>query len=169
MPVTVEAVADGATVEWLQKVRMGYEMDDWLGPVKAVLEGKEGAWKPEQLRKATSKQRRFHLEDGLLITESGRIVIPGIGGLREGLRSEHHDKPLDGHFGRERTLLALTRRFYWPGMARTVASYVRSCDVCSRVKVANWKPFGELQQLAVPDHRWSRIGIDFITKLPATK
>ena len=47
-----------------------------------------------------------------------------------------------------------------------VARYVRGCDVCHRVKPPNEKPFGKLQQLEVPEERWSRIGVDFVTKLP---
>ena len=49
-----------------------------------------------------------------------------------------------------------------------VARYVRGCDVCHRIKPANTKPFGKLEQLEIPEERWSRIGIDFITKLPVS-
>ena len=38
--------------------------------------------------------------------------------------------------------------------------------MCHRIKPSNEKPFGKLEQLAIPEERWSRIGIDFITKLP---
>jgi hypothetical protein len=129
MSVTVEAVADGATVEWLQRVRAGYEEDEWLGPVRAVLEGKVGSWLPGQLRKAASRQRRFQLEDGLLVKESCRIAIPGIDGLRETLCSEYHDTPLGGHFGKECALLALTRGFTglgWRGLSQAMSVAVMS-------------------------------------------
>jgi hypothetical protein len=47
-----------------------------------------------------------------------------------------------------------------------VAAYVQGCDICHRTKPANEKPFGKLEQLEIPEERWSRIVIDFITKLP---
>jgi hypothetical protein len=74
-----------------------------------------------------------------------------------------------GHFGRERTLIALRKRYYWPRMSRFIASYVRGCDVCHRVKPTNEQPFGKLEQLDIPEERWARIGLDFITKLPKSK
>jgi hypothetical protein len=163
-----EATEAGATPEWLATVRKGYREDDWLGPILSVLQGsKASAWSPAELRKASMRAKRFTLVDGLLVVlEGNRLAIPTAGSLRRDLCREHHDSPLGGHFGRERTGLALRKRFYWPRMARFVAAYVRGCDICHRIKPTNEKPFGMLEPLAIPEERWSRIGIDFITELP---
>jgi hypothetical protein len=67
-----EATANGATVDWLNKVREGYENDQWLGPVKAVLDrAVETRWMAPELRKVAIWARRFRLEDGFLVVTEG--------------------------------------------------------------------------------------------------
>jgi hypothetical protein len=168
---TEEAQERGISQDWLSAVREGYEVDRWLGPVLSTLRGTDDSkWTPAELRRAGVRAKRFTLSDGLLVvTDSNRLAIPEVGTLRRELLVEHHDTVLGGHFGRERTAAALRKRFYWPKMARTVAAYVKGCDVCHRVKPVNERPFGKLEQLAIPETRWSRIGIDLVTKLPRTK
>jgi hypothetical protein len=39
-----------------------------------------------------------------------------------------------GHLGRDRTLDVVRQRFFWPGMAQSVAYYVSACDRCIRRK-----------------------------------
>lgn len=173
LSVVEEAQERGTSSNWLERVKSGYAEDDWLGPVMDALKGtatKESRWSQQEMRKAEVRARRFKLVEGFMVTTEGeRLAVPNVGTLRQELCAEHHDTPLGGHFGRERTCMALRKRYYWPRMARTVASYVRGCDVCHRIKPSNEKPFGKLEQLEIPDERWSRIGIDFITKLPKSK
>ena len=167
MSVVEEAREDGRE-GWLDTIRKAYAEDDWFGPVLAVLQGTElSQLSPAEVKRARVRAARFKLVDGLLVLREGeRLAVPNVGRLRLDLCSEHHDTPLGGHFGRERTGMALRKRYFWPRLSRMVAGYVRGCDVCHRVKPSNEKPFGELEQLAIPEERWSRIGIDFITKLP---
>ena len=172
MSVVEEVECQGRSVNWLDKVRDGYKDDEELGPIHAVLCGGDvnNEFSPAVLRRARVRAARFELVDGLVILKEGqRIAIPNKGSLRQDLCKEHHDTPFGGHFGRERTGMAIRKRYYWPRMSRMVASYVRGCDICHRVKPSNEKPFGQLEPLEIPEERWSRIGIDFITKLPKSQ
>jgi len=54
-------------------------------------------------------------------------------------------------------------------MAKSVKAYVKGCDTCLRTKASNSKPYGLLEPLDIPEARWKRIGVDFITKLPTTR
>jgi hypothetical protein len=81
---------------------------------------------------------------------------------------EAHDSAAGGHFGTLRTHAAVARRFFWPRQFKEIKRYVRGCGVCARTKPSNEKPFGLLQLLDIPEERWRRINIDFITKLPTT-
>jgi hypothetical protein len=76
---------------------------------------------------------------------------------------------LGGHFGWERTFASVSRHFFWLRQAADVKRYVRGCATCHRSKPPNHKPFGLLQPLDVPEHRWQRINIDFVVKLPKSK
>ena len=60
----------------------------------------------------------------------------------------------------------LKARFWWHGMKREIATYVVKCDVCQRVKAEYQRPTGLLQPLQVPEWKWDKVGMDFITGLP---
>jgi hypothetical protein len=58
--------------------------------------------------------------------------------------------------------------FYWPYMDKEIQDYIKSCDVCARVKPTNRAPVGALQPLPVPEGKWTDITVDMITDLPRT-
>ncbi|KAL4422290.1 hypothetical protein ABPG75_008487 [Micractinium tetrahymenae] len=86
----------------LQAIREGYEQDP---ATRAIIE------EIEQRRPS-----RFQLVDGLLYDPLDRLYVPDNGPLREQLLIEHHDPPVAGHQGANRTLESLKRRYYWPRM-----------------------------------------------------
>ncbi|GJR10028.1 putative reverse transcriptase domain-containing protein [Tanacetum coccineum] len=55
------------------------------------------------------------------------------------------------------------------GMKRDIAIYVSKCLTCSKVKAEHQRPSGLLQQPKIPEWKWDKITMDFITKLPRTK
>ncbi|GJV33502.1 putative reverse transcriptase domain-containing protein [Tanacetum coccineum] len=59
--------------------------------------------------------------------------------------------------------------YWWPGMKRDIATYVSKCLTCSKVKVEHQRPSGLLQQPKIPEWKWDKITMDFITKLPRSK
>ena len=54
-------------------------------------------------------------------------------------------------------------------MKKDIAEYLAVCDVCQRVKAEHQKPVGLLQPLPIPDWKWDKLGMDFITGLPRTR
>nr|GFA80829.1 retrotransposon protein, putative, Ty3-gypsy subclass [Tanacetum cinerariifolium] len=50
-----------------------------------------------------------------------------------------------------------------------IATYVRKCLTCAKVKAEQQRPLGLLQQLEIPIWKWERITMDFITKIPRTQ
>ncbi len=54
-------------------------------------------------------------------------------------------------------------------MKREIAQYIANCDVYRRVKAEHQRPAGTLQPLAIPEWKWDKIGMDFITGFPRTK
>ncbi len=90
-------------------------------------------------------------------------------GLQKRCIQEHHDTPYSGHKGVTKTLAALQRLYWWPGMRAMVTSYVTTCASCQRNKVQGKKPIGLLQPLEVPAEPWAEVSMDFITGLPCTQ
>ena len=54
-------------------------------------------------------------------------------------------------------------------MKKDIAEYVEVCDVCQRVKAEHQKPAGLLQPLPIPEWKWDKLGMDFITRIPRTR
>ena len=96
----------------------------------------------------------------------GRVAVPDDRALRQRILHECHDTVDKGHFGYDKTLNALARRFFWPRQATSVKKYVRSCPVCQRMKASQQLPAGLLQPLHVSTVPWAEITMDFITDLP---
>ena len=92
---------------------------------------------------------------GLL--EERRVIIKSL-----------HDTPAYGHPGITRTIDFVERSYWWPGLRRDVAEYVRGCGECQRHKVNNRPTKAPLQPIyphknATP---FEVVALDFITKLP---
>ena len=84
------------------------------------------------------------------------------------LISRHHDDPLAGHFGIEKTRELLAQKYYWPTLCHDVEAYVKGCDVCLASKAICHKPYDDLQSLPIPTHQWKDLSMDFVTGLPVS-
>jgi transposase InsO family protein len=94
-----------------------------------------------------------------------RVYVPDNHAVRQSLLQAAHDAPIGGHLGRDKTIERLQRSYFWPGMASSVAAFVRSCLPCQRNKRSNRPPLGLLQPLPVPDRPWDSVSLDF-TNMP---
>ena len=54
--------------------------------------------------------------------------------LRSLIFKQLHSSHLAGHMGRDKTLMSVRRRFYWPGMSADIRRWCKQCDVCARNK-----------------------------------
>nr|GEW83818.1 putative reverse transcriptase domain-containing protein [Tanacetum cinerariifolium] len=59
-------------------------------------------------------------------------------------------------------------RYWWSRMKKDITVYVSRCLTCLKVKAEHQRPSGLLQQLEIPEWKWERIAMDFVTKLPQT-
>jgi len=107
-------------------------------------------------------------EQGTLWFEK-RLCVPNDPEMRKLIFQEAHDSPYSIHPGNTKMYMDLRERFWWVNMKREIAEYIALCDVCNRVKAEHQKPAGLLQPLPIPDWKWDKIGMDFITGLPKTK
>nr|GEX52709.1 putative reverse transcriptase domain-containing protein [Tanacetum cinerariifolium] len=58
--------------------------------------------------------------------------------------------------------------YWWPNMKANIATYVSKSLTCSKVKAEHQKPSSLLVQPEIPEWKWEKITMDFITKLPKT-
>ncbi|KAF1314684.1 reverse transcriptase, partial [Globisporangium splendens] len=169
----VQAIAVQATTTVREEIVEGYKSDEtcrdllkyFKDPSDKALQGL-----PSRTR---SRVHRFRVYNGLLYYaveqgDTARVVVPNDEGLRHRLLYEYHDSPSGGHLGREKTFLSLSRDYYWPHMYKWVRKYVRTCEVCQRVKPSG-STQAPLRSLAVPSDSWKSVSMDFIFGLPRDK
>jgi transposase InsO family protein len=94
---------------------------------------------PDDLRTEREKQtaKFYKMEDGLLMRKRvsqretrWNVVVPPR--FQQDLICAFHDRA--AHVGRNKTLAALKERYYWKGMGRHVAQYIRECHNCQIAK-----------------------------------
>ena len=76
--------------------------------------------------------------------------------------------PASGHLGIEKTHARLAHLYYWPGMFRDVATYVRACKVCQQMKVEQAGPAG-LMGKRVIEQPWTIVAADIMGPFPLSR
>ena len=136
--------------------------DGWCQQLRQAMAGGEG-------NQATKRDAEQCVDiDGLLFHRDNRkkswegqlqLVVPEC--FRTVLVEELHGGLLSGHFGVDRTLDSVKRRYWWHGMKETVKSVVRGCPECNarNPRQGNQKPLLHAEErTGVP---WERVGIDY--------
>ncbi|CAA0825651.1 Unknown protein, partial [Striga hermonthica] len=96
----------------------------------------------------------------------GRIVVPKVEALRKEILSEAHTAPYLPHPGSTKMYHDLEGSFWWRGIKKDVAEFVRRCFTCQQVKVEHQSLIGLLQPLLIPRWKWEAVTMDFVTGLP---
>ncbi|MBW0495403.1 hypothetical protein O181_035118 [Austropuccinia psidii MF-1] len=91
------------------------------------------------------------------------VVVPVDPTIQLRILQKHHDSPLAGHPGQEKTLKLVKWDFH---MTQFINSYVSSCQQFSRNKNTHHKKFGLPKPLPIPNGPWIFLSMDFITQLP---
>ncbi|GJS08073.1 putative reverse transcriptase domain-containing protein [Tanacetum coccineum] len=100
--------------------------------------------------------------DGTLCLKN-RSWIPLFGDLRALIMHESHKSKYSIHPGLDKMYQDLKKLYWWPNMKAEIATYVRKCMTCAKVKAEYQKPSGK-----IPEWKWENITMDFVTKLPKT-
>ena len=111
----------------------------------------------------------FSIDDQGVVFFRNRLAVPKKQHLRQLILKEAHESPLTIHPGSTKMYQDLRQRFWWTRMKREIADFVANCDACRRVKAEHQRPAGTLQPLAIPEWKWDKVGLDFITGFPRTK
>ncbi|GJV06161.1 putative reverse transcriptase domain-containing protein [Tanacetum coccineum] len=105
--------------------------------------------------------------DGTLCLKN-RGWIPLFGDLRALVMHESHKSKYSIHPGSDKMYQDLKKLYWWPNMKAEIATYVKKCMTCAKVKAEYQKPSGLLVQPKIPKWKWENITMDFVTKLSKT-
>ncbi|GKD94593.1 putative reverse transcriptase domain-containing protein [Tanacetum coccineum] len=97
-----------------------------------------------------------------------RIWVPLKGEVRTLIMDEAHKSKYFIHPRANKMYYDLWDRYWWPGMKKDIVVYVSRCLTCLKVKAEHQRPSGLLQQPEIPEWKWERIALDYVTKLLRT-
>jgi len=142
--------------------RYNRQVQDMLDALK---DPEQRQW-PGKLR----KELRFAMSECKIIENRiffrDRLFIPDDKELKLQIMTRTHSSAPAGHPGRNKTANLLTRSYFWPGLTKDVAQYVRNCHLCKRSKVSRSAPQGWLKPLEIPYRPWTSISMDYVVNLP---
>ncbi|GJR86689.1 putative reverse transcriptase domain-containing protein [Tanacetum coccineum] len=149
---------------------------------KQILNAQTEARKPENIKnedvggmfvenaKNSEAIRTEKLEpraDGTLCL-NGRSWLPCYGDLRTVIMHESHRSKYSIHPSSEKMYQDMKKLYWWPNMKADIATYVSRCLTYAKVKAEHQRPSGLLVQPKIPEWKWDKITMDFVTKLPKT-
>src|SRR4051812_17972160 len=112
---------------------------------------------------ASGVAKCFSVNDQGVIFFGTRLVVPRKHNLRRLILKEAHDTPLSIHLGSTKMYRDLRQRFWWTLMKQQIAQFIAECDVCRRIKAEHQRLAGTLQPLPIPEWKWDKVSMDFIT------
>ena len=147
----------------LEEIKAAQQPDVYAKEVRKSLSGPR---KASQKRKWVLRERVLYARsEGVEELDALRIYVPE--SLRQRLMAIFHKGDFMMHAGRDATAAAITRRYYWKGMTRDIASYVRHCLMCRKAKAVLPRRAGMLRQTFY-DHCGSTLSIDLVGPWPTT-
>ena len=109
----------------------------------------------------------IHVDGALML--GNRIYVPKVDDLRREILDEAHSVPYAMHPGSSKMYQMLKSHFWWPKMKKKVAEFVSKCMTCQQIKSEHQTPVGKLHPLPIPEWKWEKITMDFVTGLPRTQ
>ncbi len=124
----------------------------------------------EELLKPWINTHRLKKIEGTWYKDGRRVVMGGMEHKQTFIQI-HHNAPVYGHPGINKTYQLASCRYWWPNMQQDVNDYVRGCVECQRNKIntrptrAPLSPIFPIRE-AMP---FKTVALDFITKLPISQ
>ncbi len=133
---------------------------------KTVVESLNGAW---HLKKdpLIGKKEDWSMDDGIVLFKE-KVYVPPDEELRREVVQNHHNPPVMGHPGIQKTFELVTREYWWPRICQFITQFVKGCATCQTAKV-NTHPTNP-GMMPIPNQRnprpFSTITMDYVTALP---
>nr|GEX77372.1 hypothetical protein [Tanacetum cinerariifolium] len=111
----------------------------------------------------SGKRYDYQVQDGFLF-KGMQLCTPNCS-LREKVVAELHSL---GHIGRDKSIVLVESKYFWPKLRRDVARHVERCQVCQRSKGVSTNA-GLYTPLRILSSPGNDVSMDFVLGLPCTQ
>nr|GEX77198.1 putative reverse transcriptase domain-containing protein [Tanacetum cinerariifolium] len=136
-----------------------------------ILEAQTEAMKEENV-KAENLGRLlkpiFEIHSNRIRYFKGRLWLPLSRGIRYMVMYESHKSKYSIHPGSDKMYQDLKKLYWCPYMKADITAFVSKCLTCAKVKAEYQKLSDLLQQPKIPEWKWEKITMDFVSGLPRT-
>ncbi|KAK5811485.1 hypothetical protein PVK06_026822 [Gossypium arboreum] len=113
-------------------------------------------------------ESEFQIDDDDCLRFRSRLCVPRNSELISMILNEAHCSRISIHPGSTKMYNDLRRQFWWHGMKRDIFDFVSKCLICQQVKAKHQVPTGLLQPIMIPEWKWVRVTMDFVSGLPVS-
>ncbi|GMF23678.1 unnamed protein product [Phytophthora fragariaefolia] len=166
----INAAVSSPVLPMRQQIADAYEEDAFYTAIIQYLRIPTADTLAKLTRPTLDTITRYHLDGDLLAYaidtfDPPRVVIPADDDLWTRIVHAYHDSPAGGHLGLEKTFAALSRDSFWPRMYKWIRKWVRSNEICQRVKPAASKQ-APLRPLPIAASAWRSVSMNFVFGYP---
>ncbi len=111
------------------------------------------------------KETDYKVKEDVYLYYKGRVGIPDDGELKTSILKEAHTSIYAMHPENTKMYHDLKPHYWWPGMKKGTADYVTRCLTCQQVKAEHQVPSRLLQPISIPEWKWDRVTMDFVSGL----
>ena len=132
------------------------QLDDECSAAKHYLDTGKKGFDVTTLGNLKRHRKFLHIVGGVLHWKN-KIVVPK--GLRNSILYLCHDHPMSGHYASDRTYQRFNSKYFWPGAATDVSTYVKACQKCNEFNPPSKYIKAPLQPIETSD-RFERVCYD---------
>lgn len=137
--------------------------DPWYPTLKEKIQQEPENYPDYQIRNGKVFRHLFHRLDYANTEARWKLCLPRED--RDRIFRENHDDPTAGHMGIAKTIARISQHYYWPGMNKDIAQYVRACRSCQQHKPAQLPTAGKMGTINA-QQPWEYVAIDLVGPLP---
>ena len=120
-------------------------------------------------RRLRKRFKKWIIDDESLVKRNECLYVSNDAVVKEKIIKKHYDDSLSKHFRAQKTLNLIQRKYHWVVCVEQIKTYVRTYNVCQRIKTSRHKSYKKLSFLFIFEVSWKEIFMNFIIDLFSSK
>ena len=102
-------------------------------------------------RRLRKRFKKWTIDDKNFIKCNDYLYVSNDAAVRKKLIKKHHDNSLSEHFKIQKILNLIQRKYHWVVCAKQIKAYVKTYNVCQRIKISRHKSYKKLNSLFISE------------------